>query len=160
MKPVKKILFPIDLSDVSPKIAPWVIMMAEMFKAQICLLFVARTFEYLYSFHLSQKDIDNFVLRFAEGAEAKIKEFAKTNLREYSNFKTDIVSGDPADAILEYIEPEEINLVIMGTHGRKGLDRILFGSVADRVVKMSPVPVLTINPYRVPSAEIEEPSSK
>ena len=149
----KRILFPIDLSDVSPKIAPWVMMMAERFEAQICLLFVARTFEYLYSFHLSQKDINNFVLRFTEGAEAKIKEFVDNNLKGYSNFNTEIVYGDPADEILEYIGHEEIDLVIMGTHGRKGLDRIFFGSVADRVVKMSPVPVLTINPYRALSDE-------
>jgi nucleotide-binding universal stress UspA family protein len=53
---------------------------------------------------------------------------------------------------LDYISDEEIDLVIMGTHGRKGLDRVFFGSVADRVVKMSPVPVLTINPYKTPVA--------
>jgi nucleotide-binding universal stress UspA family protein len=42
----------------------------------------------------------------------------------------------------------------MGTHGRKGLNRILFGSVAERVIKMSPVPVLSINPHRVPDLEL------
>lgn len=40
-------------------------------------------------------------------------------------------------------------MIILGTHGRKGLEKALFGSVADRVVKNSPVPVLTINPYKV-----------
>ena len=50
MKPFKKILFPVDLSDVSPKIAPWVIMMAERFAAQLCLLFVVRAFEYYTPF--------------------------------------------------------------------------------------------------------------
>ena len=52
------------------------------------------------------------------------------------------------------VKPQGIDLVIMGTHGRKGLNRILFGSVAERVIKMSPIPVLSINPYRVPDLEI------
>jgi len=49
--------------------------------------------------------------------------------------------------ILKTIDSEGIDLVIMGTHGRKGLKYVFFGSVAENVVKRSPVPVLTINPY-------------
>jgi nucleotide-binding universal stress UspA family protein len=45
-----------------------------------------------------------------------------------------------------------MDLVVMGTHGRKGIERVLFGSVADRVIKTSPVPVLSINPYKVSGA--------
>ena len=166
MKPFKKILFLVDLSDVSPKIAPWVIMVAEKFEAQICLLFVTRTFEHLttlYNFpgpYSTPVVINDFVSGVIKGAEAKIEEFAKTDLKGYSHCKTKVVSGDPAHEILEYITSEDIDLVIMGTHGRKGLDRVFFGSVADRVVKMSPVPVLTINPYRLPAAKTETPSSK
>ncbi len=59
-----------------------------------------------------------------------------------------MVQGDPAEEILKYIAAQKVDLVIMGTHGRKGLDRILFGSVATQVVQKSPAPVLTINPYR------------
>jgi len=148
MQPIKKILFPVDLSDVSQKIVPWISMMAEKFEAQICLLFVARSFEYLHSFELASPDIDNFALSFIKGAQKQIQKFVDAQFKEYPDLKTDIASGDPADMILEYITSEEIDLVIMGTHGRKGLNHILFGSVAERVVKMSPVPVLTINPFR------------
>jgi nucleotide-binding universal stress UspA family protein len=58
--------------------------------------------------------------------------------------------GDAAEEIINRVKSEGIGLVIIGTHGRKGLDRIVFGSVADRVIKMSPVPVLSINPYKTP----------
>ena len=148
MKTFKKILFPIDLSDVSEKIAPWVIMMAEKFNAQICLLFVARSFEYLHSFHLASPDIDDFAMSFTKGAEKKIEAFIEDNFKDYKDLKSEVVTGDPSDMILDYITAEDIDLVVMGTHGRKGLNLILFGSVAERVVKMSPVPVLTINPFR------------
>jgi nucleotide-binding universal stress UspA family protein len=58
-----------------------------------------------------------------------------------------VVLGDAAEEILNYAKTEGIDLIIMGTHGRKGIERIIFGSVAERVVKKSPIPVLTVNPY-------------
>ena len=77
-------------------------------------------------------------------------EFMEDHFREYPRVKTRVAMGDPAEEILGFIEAEGIDLVIMGTHGRKGLERVIFGSVAERVIKTSPVPVLSINPYRVP----------
>ena len=70
-------------------------------------------------------------------------------MQGYPNFQKRILSGDPAQEILKTIESEGIDLVIMGTHGRKGLEHIFFGSVAETVVKKLPVPVLTINPYKL-----------
>lgn len=160
MKPFKKILVPVDLSDVSLKIVPWVIMMAEKFDAEIHLLFVARKLDYYVSVYMTPEVIRNFTYELIRGAKRKMEEFAKTDLKEYSNCETTVAHGDPAQEILDYITSEKTDLVIMGTHGRKGLDRVFFGSVADRVVKMSPVPVLTINPYRLPAAKTETPSSK
>jgi nucleotide-binding universal stress UspA family protein len=57
--------------------------------------------------------------------------------------------GDAGEEIVRTAEKEGIDLIVMGTHGRKGLDRTLFGSVAGFVVKHSSVPVLTVNPYRL-----------
>ena len=56
-----------------------------------------------------------------------------------------VMSGVPHRIILEYTESEGIDLVVMGTHGREGLDHYLIGSVAERVVRNSGVPVLTVN---------------
>jgi nucleotide-binding universal stress UspA family protein len=61
--------------------------------------------------------------------------------------KTKVVTGDPSDQISKYIRSEKMDLVIVGTHGRKGIDEIMLGNVAHRVIKNSPVPVLTVNPY-------------
>ena len=59
-----------------------------------------------------------------------------------------IVSGDRVSEILETIQSEDIDLVIMGTHGRKGLEHMILGSVAENVMRKSRVPVLIINPYK------------
>ncbi len=54
--------------------------------------------------------------------------------------------GSAAAKILELAKKEKIDLIIMGAHGRKGLDRAIFGSVADKVVQGAPCPVMTIHP--------------
>ena len=73
-------------------------------------------------------------------------EFVQEHFRGVSP-KAQVVLGDAAEEILEYVRSEGIDLIIMGTHGRKGLEKIVFGSVTERVVQKSPVPVLTVNPY-------------
>jgi nucleotide-binding universal stress UspA family protein len=54
--------------------------------------------------------------------------------------------GAPAAKILEVAKIEKVDLIIMGAHGRKGLDKAIFGSVADKVVQAAPCPVVTIHP--------------
>jgi len=55
--------------------------------------------------------------------------------------------GDVAEQIVEFAATNKGDLIVMGTHGYKGLEKIMFGSVADKVVRSAPCPVLTINPY-------------
>ena len=57
-----------------------------------------------------------------------------------------ILRGSPHREIVEYAEEHDIDLIVMGTHGRTGLGRLLLGSVTEKVVRVSPVPVLTIRP--------------
>ena len=58
--------------------------------------------------------------------------------------ETAVVEGIPKAAILDYVENEGMDMVVMGTHGRTGLDHYLIGSVAEKVVRRSPVPVVTV----------------
>jgi nucleotide-binding universal stress UspA family protein len=58
--------------------------------------------------------------------------------------ETTAVEGSPARDIVAYAEESETDVIVMGTHGRSGVDRLLLGSVAERVVRSSPVPVLTV----------------
>jgi nucleotide-binding universal stress UspA family protein len=148
MNEFNKILFPIDFSDVSPKIAPRTLTIARKFSAEVHLLFVARRFEHLSSLNVEQVTIENIENETIRGAETKMEEFADRYLENYPICRTRVVLGDAAEEILNYVRSEKIDLIIIGTHGRKGLERILFGSVAERVIKMSPVPVMSINPYR------------
>lgn len=148
MKEIERILFPADLSEVSSKLAPEVIAMAQKYGAEVHLLFVAGTFEKFKTFYIPHPSLKNFGDEVLRGGQKKLAEFVEEFFSDYPSLKTAVIQGDPAEVILRYIATEKIDLVIMGTHGRKGLDRILFGSVATQVVQNSPAPVLTINPYR------------
>jgi len=149
MKEFEKILFPVDLSSVSQKIVPHVIMMAETFRAELHLLFVARMFKYYDNIYVPPVSITEFEKEIVKGGKRRLDEFVKEHLKDCCIFEARVVAGDPGEQIIHYVKSEGIDLVIMGTHGRKGIDRILFGSVAAHVVKMSPVPLMTVNPYRI-----------
>ena len=151
MKSFKKILFPVDLSEVSPMLAPWVRDLAVIFAAEVHLLFVARRLEHFTVVYVADQSIQSFEQQIVQGAEQSLDEFVKIHFESkgLDRCVTRVVQGDAAEEILEYVRSEDIDMIIIGTHGRKGLERILFGSVADYVVKMSTVPVLTVNPYRV-----------
>jgi nucleotide-binding universal stress UspA family protein len=149
MNKFTKILFPVDLSDTMPKIVPFVTTMAKQFESKIHLLFVARVFQYFTGMYVPYPSIDKFESEIVEGAEKRLLEFKDEYFETFPETKTMVVSGGAAEEILKYIQTEGIDLLIMGTHGRKGLDKIIFGSVAEQVVKSSSVPVFLINPYKV-----------
>jgi nucleotide-binding universal stress UspA family protein len=149
MKDFKKILFPVDLSQSSAKIVPFLQSLASRYGSRIHLLFVARVFDYFTSMYVPHPSVSQFEKEVIEGAEKRLYEFADESFKDFPGTKTKVVAGDPSDEILSYIEEHGIDLVVMGTHGRKGLDKVIFGSVAERVVKASPVPVLVVNPFKV-----------
>ena len=64
--------------------------------------------------------------------------------------ETAVVTGTPHRMIMDYIDDHDVDMVVMGTHGRRGFDRFLLGSVTEKVVRTAPVPVMTV---RVPDEE-------
>jgi nucleotide-binding universal stress UspA family protein len=143
-----KILAPVDLSEASPKLAPYILTLATKFDAEIHLLFVARIMQYFTGFYVPSPAIAEFEKNLLDGAERRLYEFRDAHFGAWSRTQANVVLGDISEEILRYIETAGIDLLIMGTHGRKGLDRAVFGSVAERVVKTASVPVLVVNPYR------------
>jgi nucleotide-binding universal stress UspA family protein len=128
---------------------PYVQSVAKKFDAKIHILFAARVFEHFSSIYVPYPSISRFENELIKGAEKRLYEFVDEHFSEYDNIKTAVVAGDAAEEIINYIEEHHIELVIMGTHGRKGMDKIFFGSVAERVLRTSPVPVMVVNPYKI-----------
>ncbi|MCG6911401.1 MAG: universal stress protein [Deltaproteobacteria bacterium] len=150
MERFDNILYPVDLSESSPRIVPYVKTVAAKFEATIHLLFVARIFDYFSGIYVPAASICAMEQEIVKGAERSLDEFADTHFGTYEpGYTASVLSGDAAEMIMDYILSHVIDLVIMGTHGRKGLDKIIMGSVAERIVRSSPVPVMVVNPYKV-----------
>jgi len=147
MMEIKKLAFPVDLSTVSSKIASSVIALGEKFGAEIHLVHVAEALEDIAGLYGPALVWSDFEEEVVKGAERELERFEQKFFKDYPKTKRVVLKGDPVEEIIAYTRAEKIDLVIMGTHGRKGIDRVLFGSVADQLVKNSPVPVMTINPY-------------
>ncbi len=152
MMEIKKILFPCDLTESSSKMLPYVLSLSEKYNSMIYLFHVIQELDTWGSDYIDDVPyvvLNKFQQEASEGAEKAMDRVCNEQLQGCPNFQRKIISGDPATEILKMIESEGIDLVVMGTHGRKGLKHTIFGSVAENVVKKSPVPVLTVNPYKL-----------
>ena len=135
-----EILVPTDGSDTSRRAIEHAVDLASKYGARVHALYV----------------VDQSVYGTLEaGAEVVVEaleeegELAVTAVEDAAeaagvSVVTEVVTGDAHDAILEYTADNDVDLVVMGTHGRTGIDRYLLGSVTERVVRTSDVPVLTV----------------
>ncbi len=149
MVEVKKILFPVDFFENSDKILPYVKLMAEKLGAKIELLHVVRGSGEYAGFELGVAWYSNLKKDLMGGAEKAMNRFVDEHMSDIEDVKTSVEVGDTVEEILNYANKNGIDMIIMGTHGRKGLEQIMFGSVASGVVRGASCPVLTVNPYKV-----------
>ena len=145
MKEFKKILFPVDLSESSEKIVPFVQTMAEKFDSKIYLFFAARVFDYFTSIYVPHPSINKFEKEIIEGAEMKLYEFADAHFGKFSSVKTSVVAGDAAEKIIDYIEDQKIDLVIMSAHEEGRLERYLFGPSVEELTRRMPCSILLVS---------------
>ena len=145
MAKLQKIVCALDLSEHSRQVAEYATMLAKMSGASIVAVYAAPTLTQYTGFHVPPNTIDSFVGEIVSGAEKAMADFVAEHFPDVQ-VKAEVVVGYAAEEILSLAENEDADLIVMGTHGRKGIDRILFGSVAEKVVKNPSRPVLTIRP--------------
>ena len=144
-----KILFPCDFTDASKKVAPYALSTAKKYGAQLYVLHAVDDLEGWGGVYMPYSHREDIIRQAMGQAENIMDNLCKEYFDPYPDLVKRLVSGDPAEQILQTIRDEGIDLVIVGTHGRGGLEHFIFGSVAEKVVKQSPVPVMVINPDKV-----------
>jgi nucleotide-binding universal stress UspA family protein len=142
---IKTILCAVDLSQHSEVVATYAVAFAEAFSARVIAVYIAPALTQYVGFHVPPSSIENFVSEIVTGAEQNMKEFVEANFKGIEA-EGKVANGYAAEEILHQAEICEADLIVMGTHGRVGIDRILFGSVAERIVKSSLIPVMTVRP--------------
>ncbi len=86
----------------------------------------------------------NFLDDLEQDARTRLNEVLAPDERKAFAAQSIVTVGDPLFAIVEYARTEHVDLIVMGTHGRTGLSHLFLGSVAERVVRAAPCPVLTV----------------
>lgn len=136
------ILVPTDGSSETRQAVEHAIDLAKEHEATVHALYVLNTASYAsVSVDASWEGVSDMLREEGEAAIEAVAELARA---EDVAVQTSLYTGSPSREIVRYAEEEGCDLIVMGTHGRGGIDRLLLGSVAERVVRSSSVPVLTV----------------
>ncbi len=141
----KKILVPLDGSALAEEILPHVETLAKTLEVEVILLRVI--IEPAAEFIFSDPSIGSTIIRELEAESLDYLTKIRSKL-QHSGIHTSIAlrQGQIAETILTVAKEQSADLIAMSTHGRSGLQRWLMGSIADRIVHHSPVPVLLVRP--------------
>lgn len=148
MTDIKKILFPVDFTDNQLQLLPLLKTLVKQHQASLVLLTVIEDLDHYANFYIPHPDLRKMVADARVGAERKLGEYAEQHLYGVEGVSLAVVDGDAAPSIVKYAQENGVDLIVMHTHGRKGLEHAIFGSVAEGVVRASRVPVLTWNPVK------------
>jgi len=149
---IKKILFPTDISEGSAHAIPFVTDLTRHYRARLYIIHVMYDVARATGWYVPHMSMDELYRDIEANAKKEIEKCCVEDLRGYKDIEYKILKGVPHEEILKFAEENAVDLIIMGTHSRKGLDRVIFGSTAERVVRHAPCPVLTVG-YPVPGRE-------
>jgi len=150
MKPFEKILTAIDFSESSDFAFEYALTLARQFQAELTIMHVINEPVDLRGFYVPHISFEQLEKEIEEGAEKMMEKFCQTRMGDFTRYTTAVVAGIPYEEILRKAEETGASLIVLGTHGRTGIDHLIFGSTAERVVRSAACPVLTI---RLPVTE-------
>ena len=139
-----RILVPTDGGEQATAALDHALELAAAHDATVHVLYVVDTTTSLLT--VSKDEVRNALREVGEDAAAEAFTEAKAMAEGYDvPFETEVREGKPDEVILDEIDATEPDAVVMGTHGREGVSRRLLGSVAERIVREAPVPVVTVH---------------
>jgi len=141
---LKKILWATDLSANSEKALPFVQSLSERYQTEVHVLYVLEESGHFGSWYgeFDRSELDRLQQMEREKAEKMLDRICTSHLNSCPLYIRHTAVGDPSSEILKLIDSEKPDMVVMATKGRR--NRFEFGSVAERVVRHSPAPVLTV----------------
>lgn len=141
---IKKILVPIDFSDYSKNALKYAAEFAKSMNAEITLIYVVEPMIYPADFSMGQIAIPSTEIDLHGRAEEELNNLAKNFVDKSIKVNALIRTGKPFVEINETASEMDADLIIIATHGHTGVEHLLFGSTAEKVVRKAPCPVLTL----------------
>ena len=152
----KKILFCTDFSENSRWAFTYALDLAKTYKSNLLILHVTPEPAHpeQLSIYLPPEKLKELRVSQKKEIDRQIKTNYLTKMKGYMNYQVILKEGEPFIEIIQLARERSVDVIVMGTHGRTGLDHILFGSTAEKVVRKSSCPVLTI---RLPGKKFTMP---
>ncbi len=144
MYSIKKILVPIDFSDYSKKALIFASDFSRQYNAELLLVYVVEPTVYPADFSMGHVSIPMMDTDLTQLARTELETLAKKEINPNITHQIIIKSGKPFVEIIECASEVDADLIIIATHGHTGVEHLLFGSTAEKVVRKAPCPVLTI----------------
>jgi nucleotide-binding universal stress UspA family protein len=141
---LQRILVPIDFSDHSKNALKYAISFAQQFKASIDLIYVVEPTIYPADFSFGQIGFPNVEEELQVHGNEELENLIKKEIGGKVVSRKVVRTGKPFYEINQYAQERDIDLIIIATHGHSGMEHILFGSTAEKVVRKAPCPVLVV----------------
>ena len=141
---IKKILFAADFSEGSSSSLPYAADFAKRYGAKLYLVHVVFDIAKTSGSYVPHVSLEELYRDMEKNAKAELEKCYIEEMRACKDVEHVVLKGTPYEEISRFAEDNKIDLIVIGTHGRKGLDRMLFGSTAEQVVRHAPCPVLTV----------------
>jgi universal stress protein A len=141
---LQRILVPIDFSEYSKNALKYAIPFAQQFKASIDLIYVVEPTIYPADFSFGQIGFPNVEEELRTHGNEELLKLIKKEIGNKVPARKIVRTGKPFYEISQYAHEEDIDLIIIATHGHSGMEQILFGSTAEKVVRKAPCPVLVV----------------
>ena len=157
MATIKKILYPTDFSEYSLAALPYAVDLTQQNDAELYCLHIVEMpkEEYLIGEYIVPLDLPHISQdKVIKTATARLDKFVNENLSGVEKLTSKVIIGTPFVEIIRYAKEQSIDLIVIGTHGHSALATMLLGSVAEKVVRKAPCPVLSI---RHPKHKFEMP---
>lgn len=147
MTTLRSILCPTDFSEFSERAVRFATELAEKFNAELHLLHVLQTFNTMApASGETFAPFADWLPEMRRQAEEQLAKLPGTAASSTIRVHRSTREGPPIDEIVKYAREHHIDLIVQGTHGRRGIRHMLLGSVAENIVRYAPCPVLTVRP--------------
>jgi len=141
---IKTILFPTDFSQGARAAMDYAISLAQDYKAKLILIYVIQDISIAEWYIPSSISAADLVEDMQKSASREMEKWGAETAMKVKDLEKLIVRGVPFVEIIRTAKEKNADMIVIGTHGRTGIDHMLFGSTAEKVVRKSPCPVLTV----------------
>lgn len=143
---ITNILVPVDFSPHAQRAFGYATALARRLGARLTLVHVVEDpfTTGAWGAEVYIPDVGELLQNLTAAAERQLTSLKDGAATQGVTVKTTVITGRPAQSIIEHAASEGCDLIVMGTHGRTGLSHVVMGSVAERVLRRAPCPVLTV----------------